>query len=339
MKRSANGLLLITSLFIAIWLGELILRAAAVNASYSERNQQIISRIFTPSYLSIFNNSEPLWEPNTTSEDSRKEFDSSIKINNAGFVDRNWQVKRNKKRRVICLGDSFTQGVGAPTDSSYPRILETLYADSVEVMNAGIAGSDPFYEYIKLKRDLLKYKPDVAVFAFNSSDIFDVVMRLGEERFSENYDRLRLKAPWWEPIYAQSYFFRLFIHQGLGYSYSFMDKTELEMKEAKALNDLEHCLDMCSELCSINNIQCIFVFQPMRGEVFEKMQLEPAIRYAANKGYRYLDMRNVYLANKIDSFQSYEYFWPIDGHNKPKGYALMAVALKNQILRDSLLTR
>jgi hypothetical protein len=265
------------------------------------------------------------------------EFTYKNETNTEGFFDKEWQIVNRRKHRIICLGDSFTQGIGASPDSSYPHVLESILGDTVQVMNCGIAGSDPFYEYRRLQRDLLKYKPDIVVFAINSSDVFDVEIRLGDERFSNNYDRLKKKAPWWEPIYANSYILRLFIHQGLGYDWAFMTKQERKKEEIKAILDLTYNLDKCVEICKANNIKCVFMFTPMRGEINNTLQVQPVMLYAKKQGYNYINMRDVFIKAGVNDNNSSKYFWPIDGHNKPKGYALIAQAIRSEIISDSLL--
>jgi lysophospholipase L1-like esterase len=45
--------------------------------------------------------------------------------------------KRNKKKRIICIGDSLTFGWGALDEETYPAILGKLLAPDFEVINGG----------------------------------------------------------------------------------------------------------------------------------------------------------------------------------------------------------
>lgn len=82
----------------------------------------------------------------------------------------------------MCLGDSFTECMGSTGDSTFEHLL-AWGNDSLEVMNCGMAGSDPFFEYKLFEDKLLKYKPDDVFVFVNVSDIFDVMTRGGFERF------------------------------------------------------------------------------------------------------------------------------------------------------------
>jgi lysophospholipase L1-like esterase len=58
------------------------------------------------------------------------------------------ELPDKKKKIILFLGDSFTEGAGAPVDSSVPELLRKYVVsnDSTsDVLNAGIAGNDIFF--------------------------------------------------------------------------------------------------------------------------------------------------------------------------------------------------
>ncbi|MDP8223540.1 MAG: SGNH/GDSL hydrolase family protein [Candidatus Lernaella stagnicola] len=68
--------------------------------------------------------------------------------------------------RVICVGDSTTFGVMVPEPETYARRLEkSLHAKAprVEVLNAGVPGTNIFAHRVLLAKTLLPLKPDVIV--------------------------------------------------------------------------------------------------------------------------------------------------------------------------------
>jgi lysophospholipase L1-like esterase len=75
-------------------------------------------------------------------------------------------------RRVVVVGDSFTEGQGVKEADAYPRVLEKLLNDGGgrwEVRNCGRRGSD-FPELNTVFEDALKYSPDVVVYAMVLND-------------------------------------------------------------------------------------------------------------------------------------------------------------------------
>jgi hypothetical protein len=146
-----NFQLLFTILFFGFILAEITFRVKGDFATYSEKNGG--------SYQSGFESRSDSWfltyEPNKEFENSQKEFTTHFIANNEGLNDKFIRPQKDKNR-IIIIGDSFTEGKGAPNDSSYPRILEhLLWANkdsNIQVVNAGIAGSDIFLStnYCKL---------------------------------------------------------------------------------------------------------------------------------------------------------------------------------------------
>jgi lysophospholipase L1-like esterase len=80
------------------------------------------------------------------------------------------------KIKVACVGDSITQGVGAPAEQSYPAQLSKLLGDGYEVKNFGNSGStmlrtgDKPYEKQPQYRSMLEMKADVYVIKLGTND-------------------------------------------------------------------------------------------------------------------------------------------------------------------------
>lgn len=61
------------------------------------------------------------------------------KLNRFGFRDRDFSVSPpNGKRRIVMVGDSITEGQGAPSYQSIPAVLQQKLGDSTEVLNLGV---------------------------------------------------------------------------------------------------------------------------------------------------------------------------------------------------------
>src|SRR5207237_113934 len=70
-----------------------------------------------------------------------------------------------RAHRIVCLGDSITQGGGPPDGYVYllDRYLNTLYGSTgeIEVLNAGISGQKAPDMEARFRRDVLDRKPDM----------------------------------------------------------------------------------------------------------------------------------------------------------------------------------
>ncbi len=104
-------------------------------------------------------------------------FASKVTINSAGL--RGPEIRLDEGfqgRRVLCLGDSITYGVGVDDDTPYPRQLERLLGDvwggaPVEVINAGVQRYATYQEIDQLRRLAGKLSPDIVVLGVYINDL------------------------------------------------------------------------------------------------------------------------------------------------------------------------
>ena len=99
-----------------------------------------------------------------------------VKTNSFGLRDREFSLQPSADTvRVLCLGDSLTFGAGVRNEETYPKQLEVLLnADRLgryEVINAGVSAYDTWQEVDYLKRDGLRFKPNVVVIGVYANDI------------------------------------------------------------------------------------------------------------------------------------------------------------------------
>lgn len=85
---------------------------------------------------------------------------------------------------ILCLGDSFTYGMGVTTKETYPGRLKTLLGPSVEVINAGTLGSGPFSQRKSLL-DLLPCRPKLVILGALINDAVDAERELAERKVSK----------------------------------------------------------------------------------------------------------------------------------------------------------
>ena len=100
--------------------------------------------------------------------------------NAQGFRDtRDYSYDKNPGTlRVLCLGDSQTEGFEARQESVYPEVIRRRLlrlGRPVEVMNTGVSGFGTAEELAFLENEGLKYKPDVVVLGWYANDPDDNV--------------------------------------------------------------------------------------------------------------------------------------------------------------------
>ncbi|MGE4609202.1 MAG: GDSL-type esterase/lipase family protein [Myxococcota bacterium] len=100
--------------------------------------------------------------------------------NNLGFRDRvvrHVAKAPSEGRRVLILGDSFSEALGVEFEDAFPFRLQELLRDGeteTEVLNAGIVSYSPRFEYRQLREFFERgYVTDVVVLMLDISDIGD----------------------------------------------------------------------------------------------------------------------------------------------------------------------
>lgn len=105
------------------------------------------------------------------------EYDVAVKINNYGFRGKDINLSKDPGvTRILVMGDSFTFGVGAEENETIPFLIEKYLKEKgkkVEIINAGFGSDSPVLHYLKVKEKYLKFKPDLALFLFDFSDLSD----------------------------------------------------------------------------------------------------------------------------------------------------------------------
>jgi len=99
-------------------------------------------------------------------------------INSRGYRDLERAIpKPAGVRRVLCLGDSFTWGVGVLFDDAWPQRVERLLSREGggrwEAVNLGEPGLNTVEEASKLQAEGIAYEPDAVVLAYVLNDSED----------------------------------------------------------------------------------------------------------------------------------------------------------------------
>ena len=114
-----------------------------------------------------------IWGPYSVVEHSTDEFSYQARINNLGFRDRDFAVRRSGAKRVLAIGDSFTYGWGVDGEDSWPKVMERELRQGgldIEVANLGMPGAGP-REYAALaERAIPLLRPDLIVVGMLQAD-------------------------------------------------------------------------------------------------------------------------------------------------------------------------
>lgn len=326
---------------IALAGGELFLRYGLDRYdTYSERNGSF-------NYRSPHLKPPRTWflthEPNVPIHRQRPEFVHAREVNSLGLSEREIAtVKEPDEYRIVVLGDSFTEGLGAPYESSWPRVLERKLASAttrrITVINAGIIASDVCFEYILLREKLLALGPDMVIVAINNTDVADVVQRGGMERFREDGTTVYAsQAPSWEWLFGISYLTRHIVLDLFGFDYFLLTEEQRATLESGALTKILDTLGAFRNLSRERGLELIILLHPESGSELFTNRYEGgfapvAEAIASRDDLTVIDLLRYYADHRLMTDDPWPYFWPIDAHHNADGYAIMGQVVANLVL-------
>lgn len=338
-RPSSSFYLMYSSVFVSVILAECLLRIFGVGATYHEKRDGFYVSLYTATEKGWFHT----WSANSKHDLKQTEYNYPRKTNSLGLSDVEYQKDRKANSiRILAIGDSFTEGDGAPSDSTWPhRLCENLKgqypARPIELFNAGVCGSDPFFSYIMLREKLIAYHPDLVILAMNSTDVNDVIIRGGMERFLQNNRTSYRPHPKFEFPLAISYVNRLVLKALAGLDETTCNtKQEQVQAETHAVAVLSQIVQKTSQLCKQNGGDFLLVAHPLNYECHAKsyMGIKPVLDNLKSNGdlavfdfLNYLDQRHL-----IDGTATNSYYWEKDAHHNPKGYTLMGDAITLGVL-------
>jgi hypothetical protein len=129
------------------------------------------------------------------------EFDVMYRINTLGL--RNEEIDRAKPagtRRLLMLGDSFTEGDGVEFEETFSHRIQkmldtTRLGEHWTVINAGVGSYAPLLEYLYLRHEGLALHPDLVVLHLDLSDFFDDLQYTRTARYDEHHTPIAAGAP------------------------------------------------------------------------------------------------------------------------------------------------
>jgi lysophospholipase L1-like esterase len=95
-----------------------------------------------------------------------------VSTNSRGFRNRETSYARDARRRILCIGDSFTWGLGVESRGTFPSLLERGLSKT-EVINSGVIGWGTAQEWLWLEREGQRYSPDILILGFFVNDFWD----------------------------------------------------------------------------------------------------------------------------------------------------------------------
>lgn len=310
---------------LALAAGEVALRASGAYSTYSERNFGTYKELYGRSQEGWLR----VWEPSKPYRYASSEFLYVYDVNADGVRDVEHALAPEPGRaRVVVLGDSYAEGVGADRHEAWPARMGELLEHSgtpVEVFNAGVAGSDPCFEVQLLRQRFLRYRPDLVVVALNQSDLDDVTWWGGMERFHDDGTTRGRPRPRGLGAYRHSHLARWFLHTVAGldrrtFTYDLPARVAWDAQLA-----IVESLQVLADLGERHGFDLLVLVHPVP-RMLDRQQLGFFQAFFDTLHERGIEVRDLSqpLIDALAGMRYEEFAWPVDSHFNARGYAVMA---------------
>jgi len=330
VREAAIIALISVALFVP--LAEVVLRARCTYCSWSEAN---LGRLANPYELPP--TPHLLRAKNKVFSDGQVEFDYPVRTNSLGFRDEEHPVaKAPGEVRILAIGDSFTEGQGAPFEATWLRLIGARLAAAnperkIRMICGGVAGSDPVYGYRVLVDLLLRFGPDLVVLVINHSDVMDVLVRGGMERYrpdgtvrSQEVPRFRWR------VYKTSHLARSILFEAFDYTHYLITKSERHRRAEAALHKIDALISEFEALLSARGIAFALVVHPLKNEFRrDRYDWMHELRDSASaRGIAVVDANPHLQEVRVRAGLEWtDLYWPLDEHFTPTGYRHFADAV------------
>lgn len=330
-KWLQKALLILCGLLLPLTIVEFAMRAYARLASQE--------RTITADYLLG-------WKliPHTKHLFRKEEQPYLIVINSKGLRDREHSYEKSKGLfRIVVVGDSFVFGSGGVEASDrFTDILEKS-TRNVEVINMGVPAYGTDQEYLYLKREGLKYHPDLVILCVFAADFarsfFTVNPSNGRPKgyFSITAGQLVFHPPSFPVFYKLSQ--RSYL---LGLSYMALDKVfrsywkvhQLDVINPQdRVDTFKHLFIGARDLCKEQGSKFVVVYFPWHGQKNKGFIEQTLDELAASEDIKILNLMNDMDRANTEKRAYFEH----DIHFNESGHQAVAKALQEYLVTNGLL--
>lgn len=321
-------------LFIILILLEVLLRSIGLYKTKHETSFGKYVYFFSGEESRGWLHSNP---PNTLIHEATNEFVYDNKYNEFGHREISVDSFINHKGfKIIAIGDSYTQGDGVAYEYTWVKALEKKCNDSLKnntlIYNAGVNGSDVFFNNEMLKQKLLPLKPNLVIECINRSDILDVYYRGGQERFCVNNKLCSPNKKWWEPLFKYSHNVRAFLNIFFKYDKNLIKIDKFREIEEKGVDEIISQISKTQAICKEEKIDYLLLVIPN----VNSLQFSGIFDTIDKKLPQQISSINVYdcMLKEFQTKDIKKYSWKENKHYNSEGYMLLSNFIWTQIISN-----
>ncbi len=156
-------------------------------------------------------------------------FETTFNTNSSGIRDKEYSLNKPKGiQRIVVIGDSYTWGFGVNDSEIYTERLEAILPNT-EVINLGVTAYSLWQEILYLKREGLKYDPDIVILGLCMNDI---VWGMDHPKISDGEKKNALKKS--DQVNIKEYLKKYILHKSSLYQF-IIDRVYTSKRLVKAM--------------------------------------------------------------------------------------------------------
>jgi len=292
-----------------------------------------------------------------------------VYTNSLGFKDkmvRNIPYETNKKR-ILFIGDSFTEAVGMTWEDCFVGILDEKLPD-IEILNAGVVSYSPKFYYLKTKYLIEKNKlkfDELFVFIDNSDPLNEITYKSFGPYENDKFKKLFYKLKRF--LFKRSYLYYSVSNIILKMKrnpateqwnrksgMAFIDETDLESSDfisatpvwslnqqyfdkwgKEGLTLSEENMDKLTELCNQNSIDLNIIIYPwpaiiQKGDI-NNVQVQFWLKFCADRNIDFINLYPYFINDlPVDDILK-KYYIPGDVHWNKEGNRFVAQVIQKYL--------
>ncbi len=245
--------------------------------------------------------------------------------------------------RIACVGDSFTFGMGAEEQGTWPaqlqRSLDHFEPErDIEVWNFGVAGYDGLQEYEYLRTRVVEFEPDLILIQYYINDAITRGTELSKSTAVSRFIRNHCdpNADNWlhglrnYSVLADSIADTLFRNFGMTeYTRRF---TELYEQNGKGWQDLQESLIKVRDVAHTKRARLAMVLYPQLVPLGDGLASDRALAvvdaFCRENGIRTFDLQPTFVGKPLQSL----WVHPYDQHPTAQGHQMAGIAIAQYVI-------
>ncbi|MCM8774231.1 MAG: SGNH/GDSL hydrolase family protein [Candidatus Omnitrophica bacterium] len=262
---------------------------------------------------------------------------SCEEYNSLGFRDKEISPHKGSNTfRIICVGDSVTFGWPCKIEETYPKVLEKLLNSHFsqkrfEVFNAGVPGYSSYQGLIWLRKDIIKYKPDLIIIYYGIND----------RSASNRPDNEQKVLPEWivrSANYLRKFhFYKLFNKIKLYFKYPPTKENHYRAVRVPPSNFKNNLIDM-KKLTEENRAKILFISNPVLYDPGKKIVFTDR-RYSPPENMLEFDIYNIFKKREKEADRFFLDDWrPYNFHLTRQGQKILAEELFRFLIENNIVS-